>query len=428
MADCAYHFGEFSIWPSERRLVRGGKSILLPPKAFDALLLFVRSHGSLVLRANITRVLWPDTHVSEANLTNIIVLLRKALGQDSIQTVSKSGYRFTLPVLGESDANQAVYASFVRGKEYLGERSLEFIGRARDHFLFCVAEDPQFATGWAWLARSCRLLEKFKGETSPVFSPAEAAFRRAFLIDPDLACGHQFYTQLQVDSGHALQAMTRLAARIKRFGEDPETLAGLVQVLRCCGQLEKSVAAHHAATALDFTTRTSVAHTHFLLGDYPSLLEAYVGRGYYLDAAAWAALGQRDRAVGLLRTRIEWPDLGPSMLALIGSLLAVLEDKRGEALTMIERADIGQEPEGQFYLARHCGLVSDAPSAIKRIRLARLAGFCSSHALEHDAAFATMRTHPQFILELVEARRLEANALSVFEQELGSLFLRPSKL
>ena len=49
-----------------------------------------------------------------------------------------------------------------------------------------------------WLGRTFRLLDKFKGEPN-IPDIAEAAFQRAFVIDPDLACAHQSYTHLQVD-------------------------------------------------------------------------------------------------------------------------------------------------------------------------------------------------------------------------------------
>src|SRR5262249_16637358 len=161
-------------------------------------------------------------------------------------------------------------------------------------------------------------------------------FRRAFLIDPDLACAHQFYTQLQVDSGQSLQAMTRLASRMKRFGEEPEILAGLVQVLRCCGLLDKSIAAYRRAIDLEPKVRTSSRERLFVLGDYAGVLETYVGKPYYLDAAAWEALGQRDRAIALLETRVAWPDLGPMMYGLMASLLATLSGKAEEALAVME--------------------------------------------------------------------------------------------
>ena len=42
MEDDTYRLGEFSMSPRERRLFRSGESVLLPPKAFDALYLLVR--------------------------------------------------------------------------------------------------------------------------------------------------------------------------------------------------------------------------------------------------------------------------------------------------------------------------------------------------------------------------------------------------
>jgi DNA-binding winged helix-turn-helix (wHTH) protein len=424
MEDDTYRFGEFSMSPRERRLFRDGEPVLLPPKAFDAMYLLVGSHGNLISRAEMFSALWPGVHVEEANLTNIIVQLRKVLGHDAIQTVSKFGYRFTLPVTGEPGVKQAAYASFVRGKELLTERTLDSIKAARDLFWFCIANDPQFAPAWAWLGRTFRLLDKFNGEPS-IPDIAEAAFQRAFVIDPDLACAHHFYTHLQVDLGRASEAMVRLAGRLTRRGEDPETLAGLVQVLRCCGLLEDSVAAHERAIALDPTVKTGVAHTHFLKGEYSRVFETYnSGAGYYLDAAAWAGLGAVDRAVDLLRTRLSQSQPGPSMSSLMASLLAVLEDRGEDAISLMESENIIREPEGLFYLARHCGMLNAAGPAIQLVRRARLGGFWSSCTLERDPAFAGIRNGPEFDDELREARRLERHACQVFRENLGHAFVR----
>jgi DNA-binding winged helix-turn-helix (wHTH) protein len=419
MADDTYLFGEFSMSVRERRLLRGGKCVALPPKAFDALHLMVRRHENLVSRTEIYSTLWPGIHVSEANLTNVIVVLRKALGRDSIQTVSKFGYRFTLPVTGEPGVMQAAYESFVRGKELLAERSPDSIVRAQDLFWLCIARDPQFAAPWAWLGRSRRLLEKFKGHPGTP-DLAEAAFQRAFAIDPELSCAHQFYTQLQVDSGRASEAMIRLAARLARHGEDAESFAGLVQVLRCCGLLEKSVAAHERAAALDPTIRTSVAHTHFLRGAFARVFETYTGTLYYLDAAAWAALGATERAATLLRERLAKPELGPVMSVLMTSLLAILDGKLAEAMDLIEDTEVVQEPEVLFYLARHCGMLSAAEPTVRTLRRARLEGFWSSCTLKQDPVFAGLRNLPEFECEIHEAERLEARASELLQQALGS--------
>jgi DNA-binding winged helix-turn-helix (wHTH) protein len=114
MADDIYRFGDFSLSPRERRLFRGDDYLNLSPKAFDALSLLVRNHGNLVSRSELFSALWPGIHVGEANLTNIVVTLRKMLGREAVQTVSKSGYRFTIPVTGEPGIHPEGYASFIR--------------------------------------------------------------------------------------------------------------------------------------------------------------------------------------------------------------------------------------------------------------------------------------------------------------------------
>jgi len=183
----AYRFAEFELVPSERQLRSRGKPVALPPKAFDALLIFVRNAERLVRREELIERLWPDTYVTDTNLTNTIVTLRKVIGRDAIQTVSKFGYRFCVPVLGEPGIAAPTYASFLEAKALAGVRSLESMTQARDLFAVCVARDPTFAAAWAWLGRCARFLEKFAAGSAVNLDLAEAAFQRALAIDPHLA-------------------------------------------------------------------------------------------------------------------------------------------------------------------------------------------------------------------------------------------------
>ena len=94
-----YEFGPFRIDVAERLLSREGQNVPLTPKAFDTLLVLVENRGHLLEKDELMQKLWPDTFVEEANLTNNISQLRKALGDDSsghryIETVPKRGYRF----------------------------------------------------------------------------------------------------------------------------------------------------------------------------------------------------------------------------------------------------------------------------------------------------------------------------------------------
>src|SRR2546430_433373 len=94
-----FEFGEFRLDAAERLLTRGGEVVPLQPKTFEALLLLVRNSGHLLTKRDVLDALWPNAFVEEANLTNAIYQLRKALGNAQvIETVSKHGYRFTAEV------------------------------------------------------------------------------------------------------------------------------------------------------------------------------------------------------------------------------------------------------------------------------------------------------------------------------------------
>jgi Tol biopolymer transport system component/DNA-binding winged helix-turn-helix (wHTH) protein len=106
-----YIFGDFRLDEAERRLLRNGNAVSLPPKVFDTLLLLVRNAGHLVEKDEFMKQLWPGTFVGEDALARNISILRKALGESSesqsfIATVPTRGYRFASPVqvLGPTQA------------------------------------------------------------------------------------------------------------------------------------------------------------------------------------------------------------------------------------------------------------------------------------------------------------------------------------
>jgi DNA-binding winged helix-turn-helix (wHTH) protein len=406
--ESAYRFGDFELYPSERLLKRKGESVLLPPKSFDALLCLVGKADRLVTKRELTAILWPSTFVSEANLTNMIVSLRKILGRHAIVTVSKHGYRFATPVesapalpeflASEPGIGRTTYETFARAKELTAQRSLESMTSARGLYWICLAENPEFAPAWAWLGRCCWFLGKFGSNTSTDTDLALSAFRRAFAIDPDLACAHQFYTPVEVDTGQSLSALVRLLERTQRHPGDAQTFAGLVQVFRFRGLLHESTRANERATNLDPTVITSVPHTLFLSGDYSGCIDSYGGRAaYYLDAAAWAALGDERRARTLLRERLGRMSLSPWMGGLMGSLCALLEDKVEEAVRHIQSTCTANEPETLIYLARHYSRMGLADCAIESLRSAAQGGFiCSPYTLNTDVWLSAVRSHPEF--------------------------------
>ena len=381
----------------------------------------------MISRQELSEALWPDVHVSERNLTNLIVSLRKILGRNTIRTVSKHGYRFELPVSGEPGIRRQTYEKFMRARELTTQRSLESMLLARDLYWTCLAENPNFAPAWAWLGRCCWFLDKFILGSSVMPELAEAAFQRAFVLDPDLASAHQFYTLLQVDLGRADEAMRRLFERLKHHPTEAESFSSLVQVLRFRGLLRQSVAAHRRAVELDPAVTTSVAHTFFLAGQYKTAIEAYSGRtGYYLDVAAWAALDDRKQALALLRERLTNASFSRLITALMASLLAVLEGKTDKAKSIMDNADTSREPEILVYFARHYGYMGALDSAVAALQKAARSGFtCPPDTLKSDAWLLPLRKHGEFGSLLRDAEVLIEKARSSFtEYAVGSKCFR----
>lgn len=413
----AYRFGSFELNAAERLLMQAGEPVPMQPKAFDALLCLVRRADRLVSKQELVKILWPSVHVMEANLTNTIVSLRKIVGREAIRTVSKHGYRFELAVTGEPGVARTTYERFARAKELTSQRSVGSMEMARDLYWICIAEDPGYAPAWAWLGRCCWFFNKFGDNYPGSTEVTRSVFERAFKLDPDLATAHQFYTLFEVDTGRAEDAMRRLLDRLKLHPGEPESLSGLVQALRYRGLLEQSVEAHKHAVEMDPAVSTSVAHTFFLAGEYASAIQAYRGRGaYYLDAAAWAALGKTEQAASLLRERLEKMPLSELMAALMRSLLALLEGNSEEAVRLMEAADTTCDPEILVYFARHYASMGFADVAIDSLKRAIQAGFvCSPHTLRSDAWLGNVRQHPEFADFSRTAEAFVEQARNIFE-------------
>lgn len=98
-----YEFGQFTLVPSEKRLLSDREVLPLAPKLFDTLLLLVENRGRLIQKEELLKALWPNTVVEEQALAHNVSQLRKVLGDPAedprfIETVPKRGYRFIAPV------------------------------------------------------------------------------------------------------------------------------------------------------------------------------------------------------------------------------------------------------------------------------------------------------------------------------------------
>jgi DNA-binding winged helix-turn-helix (wHTH) protein len=134
---------EGCVFDSEtRQLLRDGRAAPLSPKAFALLEILIEKRPKAVSKAEIRERLWPATFVAEANLANLVVELRAALGdtagkQKFIGTVPKFGYAFRAQAKEprrESASQPALFASrLIWGpREIALDPGENLIGRDRD--------------------------------------------------------------------------------------------------------------------------------------------------------------------------------------------------------------------------------------------------------------------------------------------------------
>lgn len=97
--------GNVVIDQARRRVERDGATIELSQRPFDLLCLFLAEPRTLHTRKDLFRRIWKGVVVEDANLSQGVWVLRRALGEqgkDWIRTVAKSGYVFDPPLPIES--------------------------------------------------------------------------------------------------------------------------------------------------------------------------------------------------------------------------------------------------------------------------------------------------------------------------------------
>jgi len=104
LAGFLFEFGPFAADPRAGVLIRQGSVIPLPPKAFEVLMCLLRSGGRPLTRETLLAAVWGEAYIEDANLTQAISVLRKALGDECrepryILTIPRRGYRFGVPIL-----------------------------------------------------------------------------------------------------------------------------------------------------------------------------------------------------------------------------------------------------------------------------------------------------------------------------------------
>src|SRR5580700_4577329 len=98
-----YAFGSFRFDPARGLLSQGTSVVPLPARLSQLLVLLIHANGDVIDKETIASRVWPDTAVSDGNLSQHMYMLRQMLDERArdrayVVTVRGKGYRFVAPV------------------------------------------------------------------------------------------------------------------------------------------------------------------------------------------------------------------------------------------------------------------------------------------------------------------------------------------
>ncbi|MDX2031850.1 MAG: LpqB family beta-propeller domain-containing protein [Blastocatellia bacterium] len=164
-----YKFGPFSLDATAKVLLREGQAVSMTRKAVETLLVLVENEGQVVSKEEMLRAIWPDRVVDEANLTQNIAMVRRALGVEAgspafIETFPGRGYRLKGPVhLEQPEPDPPVVSEPAPPAEAPISHEVPpargFGGRMLAIWLgIAIAGGLAVVAGWFWLLRSPQAL------------------------------------------------------------------------------------------------------------------------------------------------------------------------------------------------------------------------------------------------------------------------------
>ncbi len=315
----------------------------------------------------------------------------------------------------------SAYEYYLRGNQASVETDAWPI--ARDLYLQSLDEDADFAPAWARLARVYRLIGKYRPEVrAPSFERCEQALRRALALNPDLSLAHSLCAQMDVDRGHAQAAMVRLLGRAARHPTDAETYSALVYACRFCGLFEASLAAERRVRHLDVTLRTSIMHTLFVMQRYDEVLACHGLIKGYVYVVSQFMCGRERQAI---ESAAAFVREGNRVAPLVEAARALFEGRRDDSLVVMdEQMKTMTDPEGLYYVSRHCAYLEDAPRALEALTRSIDGGYCCHPAFATDCWLDSIRDQPAFAALASRASERHQVAAKAFDDAGGLSVLR----
>ncbi len=98
-----WRVGDCLVDPAANRIISGAREAHLEPRSMEVLVHLIEHAGEVVLRDRLQAAIWGEVVVGDDSLTNAIIKIRKALGDDArnprfVETIPKRGYRLVAAV------------------------------------------------------------------------------------------------------------------------------------------------------------------------------------------------------------------------------------------------------------------------------------------------------------------------------------------
>lgn len=312
LANRDFRVGDSVVQPRLARIQHGGKTVHVTPRAMAVLVHLAEANGAVVSRNDLLDAVWPRMAVTPDTLSQCLVELRRAFGDDSknpqtIETIRKIGVRLMPPVTVEEGAgplpqprklwraaagaaaalvavgvvattlllwpieplttdelarlrdvptkNTRAYEFYLSGNEYLKRNNdpNHVLPVIVQQYTRATEEDPGFALAWARLAIAHTALY-FRGidRTGARLTLADAAVRRALELAPVLPEAHlaraAFLGRGLGDYDGALAELAVIESGMRQDAEFYYLRAGLYLQK---GDLQLAVADHERMLELD---------------------------------------------------------------------------------------------------------------------------------------------------------------------------------
>ena len=439
-----YEFGEFRLDVGERTLQRREERerIVIPEKAFQALVHLVRNSGALVRREAILATVWRGVVVEEGNIGKVIHAIRRALGDrhgesSYIETVPKHGYRFMADVtrLAATTAGTTSAASsltvassgrspafdlYIRGKVKIGGENVDDANAAIALLEAAIDHDPTFAGAYAQLARAYNTRSfKFtsQDEGRHFRENADVALAKALDLDPNLAEVHFARGLILWTKAKGFpheQAIRSFQKALKLDPDADEAHHQLSMVYSHVGLLDE--AQRHVARAIDLNPNNTMAR--FRVGVYAAWQCRFedalaVMKTVPVDvspflvdrvrAEVYVQLGRSDKARPIVDDYLDKHpnDEGGSLTGVRALLLAKAGQARDARRTIARAIELGAG-FGHFHhtaynIAAAYAALREPDEAVNWVEAAADDGFPCYPCFARDPNLESLRELPRFV-------------------------------